>query len=163
MGRLGSGWHRTMARWSANHTRLRRAQAGAGRNNGLVAEPHHTRRTAISTALVGRHAELAQLEEALDAATAASGSVMFLVGEAGIGKSRLARALATRADGLGIPVLSGRAVQGHTPAAYRPLAEALSSAVRAGAGPDAVLMGPFRSTLAALIPAWRDDDHETLD
>ncbi|MDQ3980848.1 MAG: AAA family ATPase [Actinomycetota bacterium] len=130
-----------------------------------MAEPHHTPpwRTAISTALVGRHAELAQFEDALDGATGGSGSVMFLVGEAGIGKSRLARALATRADGLGIPVLSGRAVQGPAPAAYRPLAEALSSAVRAGAGPDAARMGPFRSTLARLIPAWRGDDHETLD
>ncbi len=68
-------------------------------------------RTAVSGALVGRDAELAQLEDALDAAVAGSGSVLFLVGEAGIGKSRLARALATRAGRNGIPVLSGRAVQ----------------------------------------------------
>lgn len=120
-------------------------------------------RTAVSADLVGRDAELARLEDALDAAIAGSGSVLYLVGEAGIGKSRLARAVATRARRKGIPVLSGRAVQGPTPAAYRPLAEALSSAVRAGTGPDATRVGPFRSTLARLIPAWWGDDHGTLD
>ncbi|MDP9387352.1 MAG: AAA family ATPase, partial [Actinomycetota bacterium] len=120
-------------------------------------------RGAVSEALVGRDAELAQLEDALAAAVAGSGSTLFLVGEAGIGKSRLARALATSAGRNGIPVLSGRAVHGPTPAAYRPLAEALSSAVRAGAGPDATRVGPFRSALSRLIPAWRDDDHAVFD
>ncbi|HWC11045.1 MAG TPA: AAA family ATPase [Acidimicrobiales bacterium] len=120
-------------------------------------------RTAVSTALVGRQTELAQLDDALGAAVGGRGSVLFLVGEAGIGKSRLARALATRADRKGVPALSGRAVPGLAPAAYRPLAEALSSAVRAGAGPDPTRVGPFRSALARLIPAWRDDDYGALD
>lgn len=138
----------------------------AGRNNvprGRAAAHTSMVRRAVSAALVGRDAELAQLEDALDAAIAGSGSVLFLVGEAGIGKSRLARALATRAGRNGIPVLSGRAAQGPTPAAYRPLAEALSSAVRAGAGPDATRVGTFRPALARLIPAWRGDDHGMLD
>lgn len=115
-------------------------------------------RTALSPDLVGREGELAVLREALNAAAAGEGSVLFLVGEAGIGKSRLTRAIASDAAERGFPVLRGRAVQSPTPAAYRPLAEALSSAVRAGATPDAVALGPFRATLGRLVPEWRVDD-----
>ena len=131
----------------------------------LVDEPQPASmlRGAVSEALVGRDAELAQLEGALNAAISGSGRVLYVVGEAGIGKSRLARALVTHAGRKGIPVLSGRAVHGPTPAAYRPLAEALSSAVRAGAGPEAAQVGPFRSALARLIPAWRDDHQGAFD
>ena len=39
----------------------------------------------------GREAELAELTEALDASLSGEGRLVFLTGEAGIGKSRLAR------------------------------------------------------------------------
>ncbi len=88
---------------------------------------------------------------------------MFLAGEAGIGKSRLAQVSAEEAEQHGLRVLRGRAVQTATPVAYRPLAEALSSAVRAGAEPDAESLAPFRSTLGRLIPSWRDADRPGAD
>ncbi len=85
--------------------------------------------------MVGRAVEVAALREALDAATRGRGSLLFLVGEAGVGKSRLIDVVASDAVRHGLPVLRGRAVSGPSPVAYRPLTEALSSAVRAGASP----------------------------
>jgi MoxR-like ATPase len=79
-----------------------------------------TGRTVVPPDVVGRDFELAQLRGALDAASAGKGGVLFLVGEAGIGKSRLAQVLATEALDRGLPVLRGRATQVATPAAYRP-------------------------------------------
>jgi DNA-binding CsgD family transcriptional regulator len=120
-------------------------------------------RTTVAADVVGREAELAQLREALDAAAAGRGSVLFLVGEAGIGKSRLARTIGADAARDGLAVLWGRAVHGPTPAPYRPLAEALSSAVRTGSGPDPATLGPLRATLGRLVPEWRVDDQGALD
>jgi tetratricopeptide (TPR) repeat protein len=122
-----------------------------------------TARTAVSANLVGREFELARLREALDAAVMGKGGVLFLVGEAGIGKSRLAQVIASDSARRGLPVLRGRAVQTAAPAAYRPLAEALSSALRAGAAPDAATLGPFRAILGRLVPEWGIDDQELLD
>ena len=42
------------------------------------------------------------------------------------------------------------------PVPYRPMAEALSSAVRAGKVADVHELAPFRATLGRLIPDWRD-------
>lgn len=114
-----------------------------------------TATTALSAELIGREVELARLLDALQQATAGEGSVLFLVGEAGIGKSRLAQAVATDAAQRGLPVLRGRAVQSPTPAAYRPLAEALSSVARTDVLPDAAVLGPFRAILGRMVPEWR--------
>ena len=119
--------------------------------------------TTLSSEVVGRAAELARLREALDAATRGHGGVVFVVGEAGIGKPRLVEVIAGKAVEYGMPVLRGRAVQGRTPTAYRPLAEALCSAVRAGAAPHAADLRPFRATLGRLIPEWRTDEPAPLD
>src|SRR6266536_6053315 len=48
-------------------------------------------------ALIGRHAELAALDAALERTVKRRGGAVFLTGEAGIGKSRLARETASRA------------------------------------------------------------------
>ena len=103
------------------------------------------------------------LRDALAAATHGRGGVVFLVGEAGIGKSRLAQVTANVADQRGLRVLRGRAVPTATPLPYRPLAEALSSAVRAGAPADERELAPFRATLGRLVPDWRDGDHPEVD
>lgn len=122
-----------------------------------------TGRVAVSVELVGRDDQLAQLRDALDAASAGEGRVLFVEGEAGIGKSRLARVIAEHAARGALPVLRGRATQTATPAPYRPLAEALSSAVRAGVAPDASQLGPFRTILGRLVPEWRVEDDDRLE
>jgi class 3 adenylate cyclase len=58
--------------------------------------------------LAGRSDELAVLERHLDGASAGQGGVLTLAGEAGVGKSRLATALAERARGRGFAVLAAR-------------------------------------------------------
>jgi ATP/maltotriose-dependent transcriptional regulator MalT len=59
--------------------------------------------------IVGRAAELAQLDQALEALDGGGASAMVLVGEPGIGKTRLLRELAARAEQRGHLVLSGSA------------------------------------------------------
>src|SRR5436190_581421 len=61
--------------------------------------------------LVGRDAEIDRLRAGLDAATAGAGGVVFLVGEAGMGKTRLVRALRQDAEERGMVVLAGAVVR----------------------------------------------------
>ncbi len=120
-------------------------------------------RSVLAAHVVGREQEVTALADAVTAATEGRGSIVFLVGEAGIGKSRLAQVCAAAAEPRGLRVLRGRAVPTATPVAYRPLAEVLNSAVRAGTGPDAAELAPFRATLGRLVPAWRDDAVAEVD
>ena len=62
--------------------------------------------------VVGRERELARLDKAMQAARIGRGAVVLVSGEAGIGKSRLAQAVAKSARAGGIPVAMGRAVEG---------------------------------------------------
>jgi predicted Ser/Thr protein kinase/tetratricopeptide (TPR) repeat protein len=59
--------------------------------------------------IFGRDRELALAEAALRRARAGSGSLLLVTGEAGIGKSRLAREVAARAAASGVRALWGRA------------------------------------------------------
>jgi DNA-binding CsgD family transcriptional regulator len=105
--------------------------------------------------LVGRDEEARLLRAALAAASAGRGSTLFLAGEAGIGKTRLVREVARTAGEQGLTVLSGRAVPGGAPTPFRPFAEALTAAGRAGGLPAGTELGPFRPVLGRLIPQWR--------
>ena len=102
--------------------------------------------------LIGRDAESGRLRSALGAAqTAAAGGMVFLTGEAGIGKSRLASELAAEARAGGATVLAGRAVPTGGSIPYRPLTEALLQALRERAFPDDPGLTPW-------LPALRADD-----
>jgi predicted ATPase len=59
--------------------------------------------------LVGRSDELASLEEAVDGLERGSAGALVLLGEPGIGKTRLLRELEVRAEQRGYLVLSGSA------------------------------------------------------
>ena len=61
--------------------------------------------------LVGRREELAALERALVAVERGDARAVGLLGEPGIGKSRLLAELAGRAHELGLLVLAGRALE----------------------------------------------------
>src|SRR5687767_8189285 len=118
---------------------------------GLAATP----RSVLASRLIGRSRELGALSGLVEAASEGRGGVVFVLGEAGIGKSRLAREAAVIAEDRGLVVVRGRAVQARTPAAYRPLTEALCSAVRVYGAPDAPELAPFRAVLGRVIPDWR--------
>jgi tetratricopeptide (TPR) repeat protein len=107
---------------------------------------------------------MATLHDALQQASGGEGGVVFLVGEPGIGKSRLARAVAASAETRGVAVLRGRAVPGPAPLAYRPLAEALWGAVRSGVvSDDTPGLSLFRPILGWLVPEWQADEPRVDD
>ena len=112
-------------------------------------------RPVLATPLIARGPECDALSARVASASEGRGAVVFVLGEAGIGKSRLAREAADVAGARGLPVVGGRAVQTQTPVAYRPLTEALCAAVRAHGVPDVPELAPFRTVLGRLIPDWR--------
>ncbi len=113
-------------------------------------------RPALCPVLVGRDDEARQLADALDGARAGHGSTVLVAGDAGIGKSRLAREIIEVAREQGCAVLIGRAVAGGVPTPFRPFAEALASALRPGGAPDSSELDPFRPALGRLVPHLRD-------
>ncbi|MFI9116022.1 helix-turn-helix transcriptional regulator [Streptomyces venezuelae] len=110
---------------------------------------------ATSSVIVGRDAEIGILDEALESVRRGAGRAVFLVGEAGIGKSRLAGECALRAYDRDMPVLRGRATSTGLVVPFRPLVEALSSRFRAAGAPDDPELDPYRPALAGLVPEWR--------
>ena len=107
----------------------------------------------VSPILVRREREIERLSRALAGAGRGEGSLLFLVGEAGSGKSRLAQEADVRASQLGMARLWGRAAPGGLP--YRPLAEAVLSALRRGLIPPSPQLDPYRPALGRLVPEWR--------
>src|SRR5918999_4645602 len=107
-------------------------------------------------AFVGRERELAELVDGLDHAFAGRGGLFLLVGEPGIGKSRLAEELVAQARARDARVLVGRCWEGGGPPAYWPWVQSLRPYLR-DTDPDS-LRSQLRggSDLARLFPELRD-------
>ncbi|MFF6998243.1 AAA family ATPase [Streptomyces sp. NPDC008313] len=112
-------------------------------------------RTRAAT-LVGRPAELAALRTVLGDARRGHGTVAFLTGEPGIGKSRLLREFLGCAVDAEMPVLRGRGSVTGPPVPFRPLTEALMSVARTLDPGLARQLGPYRRVLGRLVPDWAD-------
>ena len=112
-------------------------------------------RQVLCPVLVGRDEEARHLQAALAAAQAGRGGTILLTGEAGIGKSRLVRETVRAAGERGVTVLAGRAVAAGVPTPFRPFAEALAPAGRAGRLPAGGDLDGFRPALGRLVPQWR--------
>src|SRR5215210_1989551 len=80
--------------------------------------------------LVGRGAELALLSQTIDEAANGAGRSVFIVGEGGIGKTRLAAAAAERAIKRGWSVAIGRAYPVETGVPYAVFSDALLPIIR---------------------------------
>ena len=93
------------------------------------------------------------LRTALAAAAAGRGGVVVVRGETGIGKSRLLEELAAEASATHV-VLTGRAIEGG--GAFRPIADALVGALRAGHEITPAALGPYGAALARLLPDWTE-------
>ncbi len=107
--------------------------------------------------VVGRDAELALLGEALASALAGAGRGVFLTGEPGIGKSRLAREITDLARRHGALTAVGRAVPASASTPYRPLTEALLQALRGRRLPASRDLAPWLPALGAIVPAFGGD------
>jgi DNA-binding CsgD family transcriptional regulator len=113
--------------------------------------------------VVGRADELRRLDEALAAARAGNGEAVFLVGEAGIGKTRLAASAIASAVEEGMTVLRGRGSALGPMVPFRPLTEALMAFARGAPDFDLDVLGPYRGVLGRLVPDWRAAEPGTLD
>ena len=100
--------------------------------------------------IVGRSQELSRLEGLLRETTAGQRQVVFLAGEAGIGKTALLDAFLDRIPSIGSAVAArGQCVQGFgEKEEYYPLMEALAQLCGSRAGEEA------RRILTRLAPAW---------
>ena len=139
----------------------------------LVAEEPAAAEPAMGSprgALVGREQELAELVGGLDDAFAGCGRLFLVVGEPGIGKSRLAEELIAQARARGARVLVGRCWEAGGAPAYWPWVQSLRpylrdcdtvslrSQLREGAADVARLFPELRDLLADLPPPPLDSD-----
>ena len=115
-----------------------------------------TGRLAAGT-FVGRESELDMLEGGLEDALSGRGRLFLLVGEPGIGKSRLADEFASRAKQRGANVLWGRCWEAGGASAYWPWMQSLRSYVRTRDS-EALrsLVGGRAPELAQLLPELED-------
>jgi DNA-binding CsgD family transcriptional regulator len=107
-----------------------------------------------SPVLVGRAAELDQLQSALRRAQDGHSAAVLVAGEAGVGKTRLVTSFAAAAESEGADVLLGGCLDlGEGAVPYAPIVEALRGLIRRTdpADLDAVI-GHGRSELARLMP-----------
>ncbi len=106
---------------------------------------------ALCPVLVGRDEPLADLEDSLLAARGGEGQMVVLLGEAGIGKTRLANELQQRALDRGATVMHGGCPEADLALPYLPFIEAVGNylatvdlpALRARLGPAAQDLGPL--------------------
>jgi hypothetical protein len=91
--------------------------------------------------LVGRQEQLDRVDELLAGLAAGQGGMLVLTGEAGIGKTSLARAAGDRAAARGVTTAWGRCVEGAVAPAYWPWTQALRDAGPAGIAAAQLLDG----------------------
>jgi DNA-binding SARP family transcriptional activator/pimeloyl-ACP methyl ester carboxylesterase len=99
------------------------------------------------TPLIGRDADVAQLREALDGAAGGRGGVLAIVGEAGVGKSRLVDELIAHAKQRDARVLLGRAYESDQVLLFGPVVDALRTS----------RVAEDHEVLDALGSVWRVD------
>src|SRR6266567_1610580 len=120
-------------------------------------------RSMLCPTLIERDAEVHALDSGLDGAMNGEGGVLFLSGDAGVGKSRLSREATSLASARGFNVLIGRSTESTVPVPFRPVTEALMKIARAGVVPDDPQLAIHLPVLASLVPEWSrpgDDDAE---
>src|SRR5262245_30495843 len=107
--------------------------------------------------LIGREAERTRLASVLDEALAGRGQLLALVGEAGIGKSRLVGQLGVEAAKRGALVLVGHAYATEQALAYGPWIDALRRGALDRPDVRASLAAPWRAELARRFPELAED------
>jgi class 3 adenylate cyclase/tetratricopeptide (TPR) repeat protein len=109
------------------------------------------------TPFVEREVERADLRRAVDAALGGHGRLIFVAGEAGVGKSRLVHEVHMEAEARGMRVLVGHSVEmsGSTP--YLPYVEIVEQALTSPRSPLALreALGDAAPEIARIVPAVR--------
>jgi predicted ATPase len=105
--------------------------------------------------LIGRAAAFSQLVASFQQARGGQAQGVLVVGEAGIGKTRLAREFAAWAQAQATEVLSGHAFEAGGRLPYQPLIEALRTRLEAENAPEDLLEDLWLAELARLLPELR--------
>ncbi len=116
-----------------------------------------------SPRLIGRDRELSDLVTLWELARTGRGAATVLIGESGVGKSRLAAELAELAAQHDALVLRGRPSAVGPIVPFRQLSEALLGVARETTGIDLGQLGPYLPALGVLVPEWRrpgNQDHQ---
>ena len=111
----------------------------------------------LAPTLIGRRGALATLQAELDTVLAGNGRVVFVSGEAGIGKTRLTREFLDRARRQpGVDSIAGQCFEGDTAVPYAPFVTALTSLRRHLAAAFEDTLGMDALPLAPLITESQD-------
>src|SRR6266851_2523460 len=105
--------------------------------------------------LIGRAAAFSHLVASFQQVRGGQAQGVLVVGEAGIGKTRLAREFVAWARAQGAEVLSGHAFEAGGRLPYQPLLEALRTRLEAENAPEDLLEDPWLAELARLLPELR--------
>ena len=99
---------------------------------------------------IGRRTEAESVLGAVDASARGTGRATVVLGEPGIGKSRLVRSAVARARDKGVRVFAGRVRDGTAGAPFAIFGEALARAFRSDGWPATAALRPIRSQLGHL-------------
>lgn len=108
-----------------------------------------------STPLVGRAAELSQLEPLLAPIQAGQGILVRIEGGAGLGKSHLAAEFARRAEQAGLRIISGAGQSTAQDTAYFALRQPFAALLALGDAPAAQQIAQLEEQLATQHEGWR--------
>jgi DNA-binding SARP family transcriptional activator/tetratricopeptide (TPR) repeat protein len=112
--------------------------------------------SALEVPLVGREEEFGTLLSEYQAARQGASRVVAVLGEAGIGKTRLAQEVVIWARSREADVLEGRASEGAGGLPYGPLVEALRPRMERERAPDDLLEDTWLAELSRLLPELKD-------
>lgn len=104
----------------------------------------------VCPVLVGRDQELATFQAVLAQAAAGHGTVTFVSGDPGVGKSAFAREAAQAASKLGYRLMAGAALEWEVGLPYAPFLSALRSGFQGGALREVIIR--FAPDVAPLLP-----------
>ena len=109
------------------------------------------------TPFVARDGEIARLSEALERVRSGRGELLMVVGDPGIGKTRLLEEFASLARLRGAQVLAGACYEGDRDPPFWPFAEAVSQYARRSELEELEKdLGPYAASVAKIVPALRE-------
>jgi DNA-binding SARP family transcriptional activator len=112
--------------------------------------------TAVENLFAGREAEQAAMAESYRRTVGGSPQFISLVGESGMGRTRLAIEFLAWASAAGAEVLQGSAFESGSLTPFLPLVEAIRSFFERGGAPKDLLGEAWLAPLSALLPELRD-------
>src|SRR5437588_427614 len=139
----------------AEHIRATATRRGSHPARHSIAKAENQPPSELVAPLVGRAQAFAQLTGRYQQARQGQPQAMLLVGEAGIGKTRLAREFVAWARAQGAEVLSGHAFEMGGRLPYQPLVEAFRPRLEAENAPEDLLEDLWLAELSRLLPELR--------